>query len=47
MKIVGNFFEKNVVFGNFLTFKWQFSGGSDLQIDVYESMSIITKIALK
>ena len=28
-KIVGNFFEKCQVFGNFMTFKWQFSGGSD------------------
>ena len=28
MKIFGNFFGKNVVFGNFLTVKWQFSGGS-------------------
>ena len=31
MKISGNFFEKIVkFFGNFWTFKWQFSGGSAL-----------------
>ena len=33
MTIFGNFFEKkNQVFGNFLTVKWQFSGGSDVYI---------------
>ena len=29
MEIFGKFFEKCQVFVNFLTFKWQFSGGSD------------------
>ena len=30
LSFFGNFFEKkSQVFGNFLTFKWQFSGGSD------------------
>ena len=33
MKIFGNFFEKKCqVFGNFLTVKWQFSGGSAFDI---------------
>ena len=32
MTIFVNFFFKCQVFGNFLTVKWQFSGGSDLNI---------------
>ena len=32
MKIFGNLKKKSQVFGNFLTVKWQFSGGSALYI---------------
>jgi len=28
----GKFLKQMTIFGNFLTFKWQFSGGSDLKI---------------
>ena len=35
-KIAKIFFEKIVVFGNFLTVKWQFSGGSGSDLFVYK-----------
>ena len=43
MIIFGNFFEKNASFGNFLTFKWQFSGGSDTQVNLYNTNTVVTK----
>jgi len=32
IKIFGNFLKKCQVFGNFFTLKWQFSGGSDMNL---------------
>ena len=48
MQIFGNFFEKNVnVFGNFLTVKWQFSGGSGLNhITSIKLMSDLGEVAV-